>query len=446
MIDVIVLDGRDVPAPEDTAMLQALYSRSPKSVREHLESVKARGSGKFMEQFYVNYGHKSIADCGTTTIFIEGVSLLAAKAIQDWPLYNGQEASTRYLDMTQQTCVNSTGTERGQKLLDMCMEFYSSLMPRLIASLEESYPRKDNEAESVWKKAIKARAFDIGRGFLPAGVTTNLSWHTNLRQAADHIKQLRHHPLQEVKDIANNLEQALKEKYPSSFLHKRYEAEESYLELCSETTYSEWTTADFAGVDMTEPDRIDFYADLLNNRPAKAELPHRVRMAGEVYFEFSLDFGSYRDLQRHRGCVQEMPIHCTTDGFNQWYLSQLPFQLHVEAVDFLASFEDELDELDDELSDGSYSRYPQWAEDQQYYVPLGYNVGVTVKSHLPAIVYLVELRSSQHVHPTLRHRAQQMGQWLKERFPGMALHHDMSEDAWTIERGNQDITVKDEAL
>ena len=39
--------------PEDNAMLQALYSRSPKSVTEHVEKVRASGSGKFMEQFYV---------------------------------------------------------------------------------------------------------------------------------------------------------------------------------------------------------------------------------------------------------------------------------------------------------------------------------------------------------------------------------------------------------
>jgi len=40
-VKLIVLDGRDVPSPEDLAMLQALYSRSPKSVTEHLEKVSA---------------------------------------------------------------------------------------------------------------------------------------------------------------------------------------------------------------------------------------------------------------------------------------------------------------------------------------------------------------------------------------------------------------------
>ena len=33
--------------PEDTAMLQPLYSRSPESVEKHTEKVKKTGSGKF---------------------------------------------------------------------------------------------------------------------------------------------------------------------------------------------------------------------------------------------------------------------------------------------------------------------------------------------------------------------------------------------------------------
>ena len=108
-MEIYVYDEFD---PESEAMLQALYSRSPKSVREHVEKVRAAGPGKFMDKFYVGYGHKSIGDCGTTTLFFENVSLLAAKAIQDWPRYNGQEASTRYLDFTKQLMVDPMRTDR----------------------------------------------------------------------------------------------------------------------------------------------------------------------------------------------------------------------------------------------------------------------------------------------------------------------------------------------
>ena len=59
--------------PEEIAMLQALYSRSAAPVATHLARMSQERSGKFMSTFYVNYNHKSIADCGTTTLFLEGV-------------------------------------------------------------------------------------------------------------------------------------------------------------------------------------------------------------------------------------------------------------------------------------------------------------------------------------------------------------------------------------
>ena len=40
--------------PEDTAMMQALYSRSPKSVVEHVKKVKSSGSGEFMKTLLNN--------------------------------------------------------------------------------------------------------------------------------------------------------------------------------------------------------------------------------------------------------------------------------------------------------------------------------------------------------------------------------------------------------
>lgn len=102
MTSITILDGRDVPHPEDLAMLQALYSRSPAPVATHLERIAVSGSGKFMDQFYVGYGHESIGDLGTISVFIEGLSMAAAKAFQDNELYRGQECSTRYIDFSTQ--------------------------------------------------------------------------------------------------------------------------------------------------------------------------------------------------------------------------------------------------------------------------------------------------------------------------------------------------------
>lgn len=214
--------------PQDTAMMQALYSRSPQSVTEHVKKVKETGSGKFMERFYVGYGHASIADCGSTTIFIEGVSMLVAKAIEDWPLFSGQESSSRYIDYSKQKIVDPINTDESKKILKSWMDFYISSQSKVEEFLSNKYPIKEGENEIVYKKAIKARGFDILRGFLPSGVTTQLSWHTNLRQANDKLSLLKLHPLEEVRDVAGKILNSLKKKYPQSFSHSIHEETEKY--------------------------------------------------------------------------------------------------------------------------------------------------------------------------------------------------------------------------
>ncbi len=80
---VIVIDRGSVIDSEAEAMLQALHSRSIGGLMHHMKVLEERGADNFMKNFYVGYGHKSIGDLGSTTIFVEGISMLAAKAIQD---------------------------------------------------------------------------------------------------------------------------------------------------------------------------------------------------------------------------------------------------------------------------------------------------------------------------------------------------------------------------
>src|SRR3989344_4403895 len=232
--EVIVLDTGAVIDAESEAMVQALHSRSTGGLRSHLKILEEKGAANFMENFYVGYGHKSIGDCGTTTAFIEGVSMLAAKAIQDNPLYSGQESSTRYFDFSQQSFIDPTQTQKGGELLEVQRQFYLKAQEPTREYLRKIYPRGEGEKSTVYEKAINARAFDITRSLLPAGASTNLAWHTNLRQAADKILFLRHHPLLEVREISEGLEEALTKHHPSSFGHKKYEATEKYQDLISD--------------------------------------------------------------------------------------------------------------------------------------------------------------------------------------------------------------------
>jgi thymidylate synthase ThyX len=155
---------RDDLPPEANAMGQALYSRDPRSINVHLDVIAKVGAEKFMANYYVGYGHKSIGDCGTTTIYIEQVSMLAAKAIQDWPLYNGQEASTRYLDMSAQEVLNPLGSPEGKLIQNTWMDIYREVLAGLIPFLTEQFPRSAEQDEKTYAKAIKAKAFEPSSG------------------------------------------------------------------------------------------------------------------------------------------------------------------------------------------------------------------------------------------------------------------------------------------
>jgi len=428
MPDIIIIDGYEVPHPEDNAMLQALYSRSPQSVTNHLEKIKQVGSGKFMDQYYINFGHQSIGDCGTTTLYVEYVSMLAAKAIQDSPLYNGQEASTRYLDMSKQPVLNPLGTPEGKAIQDLWMEFYGSAMEPTIQHLHATYPLKEGEDAKQYEKAIKARAFDVLRSFLPAGCTTLVSWHTTLRHAADHLNDLRHYPLAEVKGLADAMLTSLQERYPHSFGQKRYEATERYLAEVGASYFY-----DPGIIETVLKANLDVRAlsqPVILNRPAKTRLPHYLDDLGQVTYEFLLDFGSFRDLQRHRNGVCRMPLLSTRWGFNPWYLEQLPPSLRDRAEILIGHQSLQIERL--EAS----------PEEKQHYVAMGFNVPCKVTRGLPGTLYLIELRTSKTVHPTMRRVAQDMARALQAKYPMLTMHADMNPDDWDIRRGAQDIVTR----
>lgn len=431
---VLVLNTGALIGAEAEAMLQALYSRDPRSVFEHLKIVAEKGPEKFMAQFYVGYGHKSIGDCGSCTIFIEGVSMLVAKAVQDWMLYSGQEVSTRFLDFSKQPFVDPISSNESKKMLEELRAFYVRAGEPLRADLRKRFPRGENEKEALYEKAINARSFDILRSFLPAGASTSLSWHTNLRQAADKLLILRHHPLSEVREVAEGIESVLEETFPGSFLHERFPNTEEYNRRFMENEYY------FSPEAMPIKDGVSFvsrldkaalgsFSNLLATRPAKTELPKVVGQCGTMQFDFLLDFGSFRDVQRQRAVIQRMPLLSMEFGFEPWYLAELPKELRAEACELLDSHKKALQKL-------GANR-----EVAQYYIPMGYRVPVRLFGDVPALVYLAELRATRFVHPTLQKIAHEMVAIIRKE-TGAVLYADEEIGRFDVRRGEQDITSK----
>ncbi len=443
----------DDVSPEDVAMLQALYSRSAESSSIHLEKVRKSGSGKFMSSYYVGYGHKSIADCGSTTIFVENVSLLAAKAIQDWPLYSGQETSTRYIDMSSRDIIDPIGSLLSEKILSRWMSFYTKHQSMVGEIVKARHPILETDNAATYEKAVEARVFDIMRGFLPAGITTQLSWHTNLRQAGDHLALMKHHPSPEISSIAKSILLALHKKYSSSGFDShtaavsgigtvasderlKWEREmvEAYAyqpEMVPSTArYEKYPDSVMIILSGAIKDEVKQHQTIISSRPKGCVLPHFMSDFGQISWNFLLDFGSFRDIQRHRNGVCRMPLLTLDRGFEPWYLEQLSTELREEAVKLLQEQEEDINKVTDDLIL------------RQYYIALGYRVETDVTYGLPASIYAMELRSGKTVHPTLRKKIHKMIETFKDRLPNVPLHVDLDPSDWDVRRGTQTIAAK----
>ena len=76
--------------PEIQAYAMAKYSRSALSMKESLREISQQRAEKFLNTFYFQYGHRSIADLAHVALAIERLSILAAVAVADEQRWDGQ--------------------------------------------------------------------------------------------------------------------------------------------------------------------------------------------------------------------------------------------------------------------------------------------------------------------------------------------------------------------
>src|SRR4030095_12188637 len=131
---------------EKSAYALARYSRSPDSIRQSLEWVRTHDSQKFLEHFYFQYGHASIADLGNPVLCFEGVPELAATEIEDEPLWDGQAKSSRYQDFSRSGFVappelSEEAASRYRTAGEALLEAYASVHEHMSAWYEEKLPR-----------------------------------------------------------------------------------------------------------------------------------------------------------------------------------------------------------------------------------------------------------------------------------------------------------------
>jgi thymidylate synthase ThyX len=278
----------------------------------------------------------------------------------------------------------------------------------------------------VPKRAIKARAFDNVRFLLPAGTGTNVAVVINLRDVRDEISRLRGHSNTEFQSLGNGLYEAVSG--ISSVLVKRTEPDCFHLPVRSigelpasfDPTDPSWNVeihkpfllpceqleqkafeslvADFYGMSWTT------FCKHMESRPNKIEIPDIFKTI-KVSFDILMDYGAFRDLQRHRRCEQYVEPLTANYGYI--------VPTDIKGTDLESEYRDAMELL--QLYDDERVIYDPNL--MQYMVPLGYLHRSIFQMDLKELYYIAELRTQPQGHISYRKVAYKMFELAEERWP-----------------------------
>ena len=209
--DVFAVHGAD---PEVLAYAMAKYSRSALSMRESLAEISAQRAEQFLNTFYFQYGHRSIADLAHIAFAVERLSLLAAIVLVDEQRWDGQERSTRYQNFMKsgwffpdfgddaESADLYTNTVRG------LFAAYDRTSAAVLDALRKRVARPEAMKPESYERSLRARAFDFARYLLPLATNTSLGQIVNARTLETQVSRLLSHPIAEVRELGCRLREA----------------------------------------------------------------------------------------------------------------------------------------------------------------------------------------------------------------------------------------------
>src|SRR5579872_2386914 len=398
--------------PEKCAYALARYSRSPDSIRESIEWVRTHDSQKFLESFYFQYGHASIADLGHVVTCFEGISEIAATDVEDEQLWDGQARSSRYQDFSKSGAI---------------------------------VPSEFSEADA-------ARAVDVARYVLFLGVPTGVGQVTSIRTLERQIRRLKASEYAEIRTLADEIAEACSsepeckwnldaDKEPVAPTLARYVDTDAHI-AASRADLRQWAEQNLSGEAAPAPDCVDLlrpsdatadivatllypvtarpYRDLyeracawseaqrnevidvaLRSRTTRDELLRAFR-GGPYVYDIIMDIGAYRDLHRHRRCQQ----------LRQRYGTSLGYDTPATLVDagLAAEYQNVLDAVFE-----AANRLPQ--PGSQYLLPFGTRARFLFRMDFAEAEYICRLRSGVKGHFSYRQIAWQMKEKMRHLEP-----------------------------
>ncbi|MCF7861445.1 FAD-dependent thymidylate synthase [Candidatus Woesearchaeota archaeon] len=437
--------------PEVIAVAFAKCSRSPESFDKISKELNADLSRKFHERWVVGYGHSSVAEHAVLSLAIENVSVIATKVIEDNRLASYTEKSTRYQAFDKDRVYRPTGLGQNEELynetIDYLMDKYEELNVKMRPFIEEKYPKEADESDRFYKVRIDNVLLDNTRYILPAAILTNLGMTVNARQLEHAIVKMMTHPLKELRDIGQELKDAAIKVTPTLI---KYTKKNDYIDNSAKSLakYTEDLTADIIpsvdeSVELVESDEnpedkiiaalifrdshisygqaVEIVAKMDISKKSEAlaiamkdigKFDAPIRELEHAYFTFDIlvDYGAFRDIQRHRMCTQTNQLLTTLHGFD------VPDEVNEAGY---SNFYKECMEKADLAFKEMAKDMPHEAS---YIVPLAYKKRVLIKWNLREIYHFVKLRSGHGAHPSYKSVAQQIYRIIEKKYPLLAKH------------------------
>jgi len=209
--EVFAIHGAD---PEVLAYAMAKYSRSALSMRESLAEISSQRAEQFLNTFYFQYGHRSIADLAHVAMAVERLSLLAAIVLVDEQRWDGQERSTRYQNFLKSGWFfpdfgeDSGSAQLYSETIKGLFGAYKRVNEAVFDALRRRVACPEGMKPEAYERTLKARAFDVARYLLPLATNTSLGQIVNARTLETQVSRLLSHPAAEVRDLGLKLREA----------------------------------------------------------------------------------------------------------------------------------------------------------------------------------------------------------------------------------------------
>jgi len=522
--DVFAVHGAD---PEVLAYAMAKYSRSSLSMRESLAEISAQRAEQFLNTFYFQYGHRSIADLAHIAFAVERLSLLAAIVLVDEQRWDGQERSTRYQNFLKSGWffpdfgVDSASAHLYADTIQNLFATYQRTTAAVLEALRRRIACPASLKPEAYERTLKARAFDVARYLLPLATNTSLGQIVNARTLETQVSRLLSHPVAEVRDLGLKLREAatgpawnVNAQAAQAFVDKldtferrtgetqtddatltsigasggllsplsaeaanlftrevrtaptlvKYAEANQYItqtqtelaraaaQLLADIPIAQAPVVDL--VERTETLEVELAATLLYSashhpyrqiRDLVAALPearvseiielglrHRGRhdealrafhAGAALRFDILMDIGGFRDMHRHRRCVQIIQGFTLLHGCEIPDSADLPPDVNLLAeAGMLAEFESALAAAHAACAHIAASQAPEAAQSALYLLPLATRVRSLFKMDFAEAQYISELRSAPAGHFSYRRIAWEMYKALERQHPTLAKH------------------------